>query len=228
MIKFLKRKIKASILAMIALPTGVLLLPDGISEMLEVSDLDTLVERAVIHELQQLPGVSEVKSLIKSGSSESDYDRKAYGGWIDIDNDCQNTRHEVLLSSSIVSPRMGPNQCKVVSGRWFDPYSGQYFTKASELDIDHIVPLKWAHDSGAAEWPDDKKQAFANDVANLLAVSASLNRKKGASPPNEWLPPNKAYRCKYIVKFYKVSRRYDLLTPNQAIELRGMRREHCQ
>lgn len=228
MVRFFKRKIKMVIIAMIAAPIGFSLLPDGLSEIVGAEDIPTKAKQVIVHEMNRIPGAGLVQGVFRGGSKRSDYDRDDYGGWIDIDGDCQNTRHEVLLSSSIVSPRMSPNRCKVVSGMWLDPYSGTHFTEASELDIDHIVPLKWAHESGAAEWPDDKKRAFANDVMNLLAVSATLNRKKGASAPGEWLPPNVKYRCEYIINFYKISRRYDLLSPDEAIELRILRSEHCQ
>lgn len=59
----------------------------------------------------------------------------------------------------------------VISGSWFDPYSGKYFTKANDLDIDHIVPLKHAHSSGASRWDIGKRREFANDYENLIPVS---------------------------------------------------------
>ena len=79
------------------------------------------------------------------------YDRKSYRHWIDEDRDCQNARHEVLIEESLSSVTFKTGKgCKVLSGSWDDPYSGRTITDATKLDIDHMVPLKEAHESGAA------------------------------------------------------------------------------
>ena len=74
----------------------------------------------------------------------------------------------------------------MVSGSWNDPYSGRTITDASKLDIDHMVPLKEAHESGAANWPRERERAYANDLDDpdtLIAVDRRLNRQKGAKDP---------------------------------------------
>jgi len=77
------------------------------------------------------------------------YDRKAWKHWVDVDKDCQNTRHEVLLEESLAPVTFKTSKnCRVVSGNWLGAYSGKVFTDASQLDIDHLVPLKEAHESG--------------------------------------------------------------------------------
>jgi hypothetical protein len=91
--------------------------------------------------------------------------------------------------------------CQVAVGEWYDPYSGDTFTDSTALDLDHIVPLKFAH---------------GHDSENLLLVKASLNRQKGAKGLDEWLPPNHAYRCEYIERFMDVIEKYGLLLiPNE-------------
>ena len=95
-------------------------------------------------------------------------------------------------------------------GSWHDPYSDKIFTNANELDLDHIVPLKFAHGHGADKWSTEQKAQFANDLNNLLLVQASLNRQKGAKGLDEWLPPNHQYRCEYISKFNAVMNNYGL------------------
>lgn len=155
------------------------------------------------------------------------YDRSEFGSWVDEDGDCQNTRHEMLILHSAVKPSLSSDQCYVKSGVWFDPYSGKQFQDPNQLDIDHVVPLKWAYESGAARWPVKKKKAFANDSANLLVVSAKLNRQKGADDPVDWLPPNRAFRCEYVIRFYKVARSYGLLNPDAAITLRELKTREC-
>ena len=86
------------------------------------------------------------------------YDRKAWKHWVDVDKDCQNTRHEVLLEESLgpVTFKTSKN-CRVVSGSWLGAYSGNVFTDASQLDIDHLVPLKEAHESGGYAWDAYRK-----------------------------------------------------------------------
>lgn len=95
------------------------------------------------------------------------YDRDRYGGWVDEDRDCRNTRQELLQELSTRRPRWSPDGCRVVSGRWYDPYTGKTFTTSSPLDIDHLVPLAWAWDHGADEWTDRRRRAFALDTRNL-------------------------------------------------------------
>ena len=76
--------------------------------------------------------------------------------------------------------------CRVVSGSWDDPYSGKTIINATKLDIDHMVPLKEAHESGAANWSRERKRAYANDLDypdTLIAVDRRLNRQKGAKDP---------------------------------------------
>ena len=115
------------------------------------------------------------------------YDRKAWKHWIDEDRDCQNARHEVLIEESLSTVGFKTSKgCRVVSGSWNDPYSGRTITDASKLDIDHMVPLKEAHESGAANWPRERERAYANDLDDpdtLIAVDRRLNRQKGAKDP---------------------------------------------
>ena len=144
------------------------------------------------------------------------YHRELYGQWIDEDKDCQNTRHEVLIKNSLVEPKFKtPKKCQVISGKWLDPYSGKYFYKASELDIDHVWPVKTAHEAGASVWSKEKKRKFYNDFDNLIPVSASLNRSKKDKTPAEWMPPNKAFRCKYLQQWSFVQTKYKLKEPSR-------------
>ena len=81
----------------------------------------------------------------KSPKSLTDtYNRTQYAGdWIDVDNDCQNMCDEVLLEESLIPVTFETaKHCKVVSGHWFDPYTGKILTDPGKLDIDHVVSLK--------------------------------------------------------------------------------------
>ena len=129
------------------------------------------------------------------------YDRSDYKHWIDTDSDCQDTRVEVLISENAGTIAYSDaDACKVVSGSWFDPFTNSTFTEASSLDVDHMVPLKEAHESGAYLWSQEKKQEYANDLSSdtsLIAVSSSANRSKGSRDPAEWLPANASYQNTY-------------------------------
>lgn len=139
------------------------------------------------------------------------YNRNEWPHWIDVDKDCQNTRHELLIAgSSIPVTYKSDKQCNVLSGSWYGPYSNKTFTNSKELDLDHIVPLKFAHGHGGDKWNRERKKQFANDYNNLLLVKASLNRQKGAKGLTEWLPPHHQYRCEYIGKFNAVMDKYGL------------------
>ena len=95
-------------------------------------------------------------------------------------------------------------KCLVVSGKWIGLYTGKIFSNARQVDIDHVVPLKEAHISGASGWTKEMKRRFANDEDNLLAVSRSANRSKGAKDPAQWMPKNEAFHCEYIKKWVAV------------------------
>ena len=123
-----------------------------------------------------------------------------HGRWLDADRDCQNTRHEVLIEESLTVVLFDERGCIVMAGTGQDPYGGETFTTPSDLDIDHLVPLAHAHISGGSGWDPDRKQAYANDLANpehLLAVKAQLNRQKGDKGPDQWKPPRQEFWCEY-------------------------------
>ena len=136
-----------------------------------------------------------------STSTCSKYDRDEYKHWIDSDGDCQDTRVEVLVSENTGTITFQTsNSCKVISGSWYDPFTNTTFTEASSLDVDHMVPLKEAHESGAYLWSASKKQDYANDLSSetsLIAVSSSANRSKESRDPSEWLPTNTNYQNTY-------------------------------
>ena len=92
--------------------------------------------------------------------SISRYNRDDWGNWIDEDDDGLNTRHEVLARESLIKPVISNN--RVVSGKWYDKFTGKYFTDPKDLDIDHLVPLKNAYSSGASNWSKEKKNEYYN------------------------------------------------------------------
>lgn len=153
------------------------------------------------------------------------YDRDLYRHWIDSDGDCVNTRHEVLINESLTIPTMDDDECKVAAGLWFDPYTGRFFEDPTELDVDHLVPLKEAHESGGHAWSASKRRDYANDMADadtLIAVYKSANRSKGARDPANWMPENTAWHCAYIKRWSAVKARWNLSM--DAVEARWISR----
>lgn len=168
------------------------------------------------------------KFFKKKPFKEKGYDRKNWRHWIDDDRDCQNTRAEILISKSMLPVKFrGNKQCTVLSGKWYGPYSDRYWLLASDLDIDHIVPLHWAYNHGGKGWTNKKKSIFANDLTNLLAVEDQLNQSKGSKGPDNWLPPNKSFQCIYVKKFDKIVEKYKLIySPEEKIFIYNFL-QHC-
>lgn len=148
---------------------------------------------------------------IYKADKNTEYDREDWGNWIDEDNDGLNTRHEVLAEESLIKPVISNG--KVIKGKWFDKYTGKYFTNPNDLDIDHLVPLKNAHISGASNWSKRKKNRYYNYLKyenHLIAVSKSANRSKSDKSPTEWLPPNEEYQCEYVREWFKIKKSWGL------------------
>ena len=143
------------------------------------------------------------------------YDRGLFGSWKDFDNDCQNTRHELLQKLSLKEFTLSDNNCRVLTGLWLDSYTNGFFINSSELDIDHLVPLKYAWTRGAYNWPKSKRVKFSNDESNLFTVKKNVNRQKSAMGPAMWLPPSDDFKCKYIKLFQGIVAKYELI---QAID----------
>ncbi|MCY4625051.1 MAG: excalibur calcium-binding domain-containing protein [Chloroflexi bacterium] len=155
------------------------------------------------------------------------YDRDEWPHWVDDDGDCQDTRQEVLVAESRdrVTYR-DDRRCSVEAGRWLDPYTGATYTDPRDLDIDHLVPLANAHRSGGWAWSAERKRQFANslgDDAHLIAVTALVNREKGAKGPEEWRPPDEAYWCEYASSWAGVKQTWGLTaTHAETIALQDM------
>ena len=154
--------------------------------------------------------ITSIIYSLSSASTLESYSREKFRHWIDKDSDCQNTKTEIIIRDSTTA-KLSPNSCTVLSSTLLDPYSGEIINYPEEfIDVDHIVPLKEAWASGASTWTSAKREAFANDPNNLLAVSAHLNRQKGSKDPSLWIPPNKAYRCTYLKKWAAIKFTYSL------------------
>jgi hypothetical protein len=140
------------------------------------------------------------------------YDRDLFADWYDADRNGCNTRKEVLIAESLEPVQIGPG-CTITGGRWFSIYDNVETTDSSKFDIDHMVPLSEAWDSGAWNWNADQRKHFANDLDQpffLIAVTASSNRSKSDRDPAEWMPPNANYHCEYVRIWIEIKRAWDL------------------
>ncbi|WP_246843052.1 HNH endonuclease family protein [Allokutzneria sp. NRRL B-24872] len=124
------------------------------------------------------------------------YDRKEFPHWEPVSGAC-NTREEVLKRDG--TDVKTDAECASVSGKWFSPYDNKTYTAASDIDIDHVVPLAAAWRSGAKAWTKERRTQFANDLGSpqLIAVKDSVNQDKGDKTPDVWKPPTQGYWCTY-------------------------------
>lgn len=148
-----------------------------------------------------------VKNLRVASETPAGYDRDKYRHWIDADGDCQDTRDEVLKAESKVTVRA----CDIRTGKWFSYYDRRTWTHSSDVDIDHLVPLKESWDSGAKRWNADTRKRYANDLGDgrsLVAVTDNVNQSKSDQDPAEWLP--RYGKCRYVVEWTAVKTRWNL------------------
>ena len=156
-----------------------------------------------------------------------EYDRDEWRHWTDEDGDCQNARQEVLITESTVAVEFASDdQCRVSSGRWQGPYTGEVVNEPTKLDIDHMVPLENAHRSGAWAWDRQRKRDFANSMGyenHLIAAISSANRSKGSKGPERWRPPLESYWCVYAIDWVTIKNNWDLtVTEAEYAALREM------
>ena len=175
--------------------------------------------------LSSLPDSEAARQLrelaVRSADEASvvpDYDRQAFGQrWADTDHNGCDTRNDIL-ARDLARPtfKPGTRDCVVLTGTLAEPYTGttiqfQRGDKSSALvQIDHVVALADAWRSGAWQWDAQRRQEFANDPENLLAVDGAANEDKSASSADQWLPPNAAFRCDYVKRQIAVKYAYGL------------------
>ena len=142
------------------------------------------------------------------------YDRDDWQHWIDADGDCQDTRAEVLIrDSSAPVTFTSSSNCTVKTGQWLDPWTTITFSVASDVDIDHTVPLANAHRSGGWNFSATEKRNFANDLENIDALRAmddSTNSSKGSRGPESWKPPAEDSWCDYATDWASIKIRWEL------------------
>ncbi|KOV71101.1 HNH endonuclease family protein [Streptomyces sp. MMG1121] len=150
-----------------------------------------------------------LSQLTVATEDRTGYSRDKFPTWITIEGTC-NTREWILKrdGENVVTN----SACTATSGSWYSPYDGATWASPSDVDIDHLVPLAEAWDSGASKWTTAQRQAFANDVTRpqLLAVTDNVNQSKGDQDPATWVPSRSAYVCTYVRAWVQVKYYYNL------------------
>jgi len=138
------------------------------------------------------------------------YSRDRFKHWVDADGDGCNTRKEVLIAE-VDAPLTVSSTCRLTGGRWFSYYDSRSWTDQGRIDIDHMVPLAEAWDSGARNWSAANRERYANDLGDyrsLVGVTDTLNQAKSDQDPGTWLPPH--FKCRYLKEFVAVKIRWRL------------------
>jgi hypothetical protein len=148
-----------------------------------------------------IPSTATAKSELAALTVAADgpmtgYSRSLFPHWSTVSGAC-NTRETVLKRDGVNV--VVDSSCAAISGSWYSPYDGATWTAASDVDIDHIVPLAAAWRTGASKWTTAKRQQFANDLSGpqLIAVTDNVNQAKGDQTPATWKPPLTSYWCTY-------------------------------
>ena len=160
---------------------------------------------------------ADARSILSSIKVENEYQtgykRKLFIHWADLDGNGCDTREEVLMRDSVSKPQVDSYRCYVVAGDWVSPYDGAKLGDRGDVDIDHVVALKEAWDSGAWAWSESQRKAYANDMTDrrtLIAVTDRVNVSKSDKDPSNWMPPLRSYWCTYLGDWISVKARWGL------------------
>jgi hypothetical protein len=168
------------------------------------------VPSAAHAETYSAPLTTAIADLPVATEVRTGYDRTLFRHWIDADGDGCSTRNEVLISEADDPVTVGSG-CSLSGGRWFSYYDRVSWTDTGRIDIDHMVPLAEAWDSGARTWTSTERQSFANDLGDyrsLVGVTDSVNQAKGDQDPREWMPTYD--KCRYLREWVAVKLRWRL------------------
>jgi len=185
-----------------------LLIPAGNSQAADTATATKSQYESALTALNKLP--------VKGRAPKSGYSREKFPHWKDPDKNGCDSRNDILKRDlTKIIFKEGTNNCKVISGILLDPYSNKLIDfdiskSSSTIDIDHVVALSNAWQTGAFQLTLEQRTNFANDPLNLLAVDFKLNRQKGDGDAATWLPPYKSYRCTYVARQVAVKTKYKL------------------
>ncbi len=173
------------------------------------------------------PAIASLAKLeVKGRAPKTGYSRSQFGdGWALI-GAC-STR-EIILARDLTTAKIDVS-CQVLSGLLADPYTGNTITfqrgpsTSALVQIDHVVALSNAWQTGAQQLSSIERLALANDPLELLAVDGPANQQKSDGDAATWLPANKSFRCQYVARQIAVKARYRLwVTPPEKQAMQGV------
>ena len=156
------------------------------------------------------PLMTAISDLVVASENRTGYSRDLFPHWMDADGDGCSTRNEVLIAEADDPVTVGSG-CSLSGGRWFSYYDRLSWTNPSDVDIDHMVPLAEAWDSGARTWTTSVRQSYANDLGDsrsLVGVTDNVNQEKGDQDPREWMPIYD--KCRSLREWVAVKHRWRL------------------
>lgn len=182
---------------------------DGPSKPVQLKNIDPSDDTLAVNALKEL--------AVKGRAPKTNYSRSQFGsGWAQTSG-C-DMRNIILLRD--LSQTTSDESCKVLTGVLKDPYTGASIDfkrgagTSDKVQIDHVVALSNAWQTGAQLLEPSQRQALANDPVNLLAVDGQANQQKSDADAATWLPPNKPFRCQYVARQVVVKKLYSLwVTP---------------
>lgn len=169
-----------------------------------------LVPTASAAETYSAPLFTAITDLPVATEVRTGYDRALFKHWVDADGDGCDTRREVLIEEADDPVTVGSG-CSLTGGRWFSYYDRVSWTDPADVDIDHMVPLAEAWDSGARTWTSTRREQYANDLGDyrsLVGVTDNVNQSKGDQDPATWMPTYD--KCRYLREFVAVKLRWRL------------------
>lgn len=155
-----------------------------------------------------------------------------FGGWLrdEGEGSCLNVRAKVLIRDSEKPVTFSPSGCTVATGEWNDPYTARLHTKASDIQIDHVVALKNTYMTGAHEWDFPKRCLYANFMGNkfhLMSVNGPENMKKSDHSPAGYVPPNKRFTCEFLKRWLNIKLIWDLrITPQEGDTIQRLAKDN--
>jgi hypothetical protein len=168
---------------------------------------------------------------VKGRAPRTGFSRAAFGqSWRDIDRNGCDQRNDVLardLDGPTFKP--GTRNCVVLTGTLPDPYTGQPVpfqrgrTTSDDVQIDHLVSLSDAWQTGAQQLDPVTRETLANDPLNLVATAGRVNQAKGDSDAASWLPPHRPGWCAFVARQVAVKLTYRLwVTPAERDAIAGI------
>lgn len=181
-------------------------------------------------------GLDATNTVKTAKARPGGYDREKYfGGW--ASNGCGSATTRDTILARDLKGAVKNSKCQVTSGTLSDPYTGRTIqfrrgrNTSSVVQIDHVVALLDAWESGARDWDQAKRVKYANSPDVLLASDGPANMAKGSGldvngtslyrsqhsgAPDIWMPDNKAYRCDYMAKRATIKSKWGLaMTPRE-------------